>query len=192
MSTKGGKARFAPGGREYEKRKAQNKRRGPGRKAFDENDEQRKKKEDDEESSEGEESEGSNNEEGEEEKEKEGSASEGEKDEELSDDEEGEDWKSKPSRLAKPKGLQGIIDVDNPNREQKAHIKPNEVLNLPQAQQPSRREKEAIEKQRQQQRVERSDLARLAQIRKEREAAAKKREEEQKTKDSKSKEGIKK
>jgi len=73
MSNKGGKARFAPGGREYEKRKAQNKRRGPGRKVEDDKNAERKKKEEDEDSEEGEESEG--NEEGSE-NEEEGGATE--------------------------------------------------------------------------------------------------------------------
>jgi len=190
MSTnKGGKARFAPGGKEYEKRKALNKRRGFKKP----DDEEKKKKEDDEESSEGEE-EGS--EEGSEEdiKEKEEQKDDDSEGSEGSEGEEGEDWKKKSNRAAKPKGLQGVIEVANPNREVKQNLKASEVNKI--IQNPgvlSRREKEALEKQKQQNRIEKQDLARLAQIRKEREAAAKKREEEKTAKDGKgTKEGVKK
>jgi len=73
-------------------------------------------------------------------------------------------------------------------------LKPSEVSKLVQNQAAlSRREKEALEKQKQQNRIEKADLVRLAQIRKEREAAAKKREEEKNAKEqAKLKEGIKK
>lgn len=197
MSNKGGKARFAPGGREYEKRKAQNKRRG-----FKKTDGEEKKREEDEEDIEEEGEEGS--EEGSEEEEevkskatkKEKEEDDDEEDEE--DDEEGEEgddeWKKKSSRSTKPKGLQGVIEVSNPNREVKQNLKASEISKL--VQNPgmlSRREKEALEKQKQQNRIEKSDLVRLAQIRKDREAAAKKREEEKNAKDQpKTKDGIKK
>jgi len=194
MSTKGGKARFAPGGREYEKRKAQNKRRGPRRTGeVEKSAEEKKRKDDGEEDSEEGENEESGSEEGSEEEET--NQKTVEKDEDSEEGEEGEEegtWKKKSARQAKPKGLQGVIDVANPNREKKEHIKANEVVNLKQVQPLSRREKEALEKQKQQNRVEKSDMARLAQIRRDREAAAKKREEEKTSKDTKLKEGIKK
>eukprot|EP01118_Nematostelium_gracile_P020255 TRINITY_DN9777_c0_g1_i3.p1 TRINITY_DN9777_c0_g1~~TRINITY_DN9777_c0_g1_i3.p1 ORF type:complete len:194 (-),score=76.32 TRINITY_DN9777_c0_g1_i3:25-606(-) len=190
MSSRG-RARLAPGGREYEKKKALNKRRGAPR-TFEsrpkEDDEERKRRDDSEDESEGEENES-----------KSGSEEEGDdsREESGSGDEEGEggDWKHKSNRAAKPKGLQGVIDVENPNREQKTHMKANEVLNLVNRQQnaaPTRKEKEAMEKQRIQNRIEKQDLARLQQVRKEREEAAKRREEEKNAKSSKVKEGIKK
>jgi len=200
MSSKG-KARFAPGGREYEKRKAANKRRGPrpavrGEKTEEEDrasiEARNKRKADGEDvSEEGSDEEGSEGEE----------SSEGDESSEGEEGEEGEEggWKKKSNREAKPKGIQSLIEVENPNRAKKEHIKASEVINLVnkpnQGSQLSRREKEAVEKEKMKNRAEKNDLQRLAQIRKEREEAAKRREEEKKAKEDKEKqvkEGVKK
>lgn len=96
---------------------------------------------------------------------------------------------------AKPKGVSGLIEIENPNRvAQKAKKATN--LDLDDSSKPelSRREREEIARQKnvmRQRKLQeegktdqaRSDLARLALIRKQREEAARKREEQKKAKD---------
>lgn len=94
---------------------------------------------------------------------------------------------------AKRKGVEGIIDIENPNRAAQASKKVTQV-DLEGPRELSRREREEIEKQKAKERYmkmhlagktdqAKADLARLAIIRKQREEAAKKKEEEKKTKD---------
>jgi len=103
-----------------------------------------------------------------------------------SDDDEGD--------TVKTKGVEGLIEVSNPNVQRKQHVK---VSDLEEAAQPelSRREREEIEKQRAKERYwklheqgkteeARKDLERLAIIRKQREEAAKKRAEEKAAKEA--------
>ncbi|XP_007882723.1 pdgfa associated protein 1a [Callorhinchus milii] len=97
----------------------------------------------------------------------------------------------------KKKGVEGLIEIENPNRVTQKNKKVNNLdLNSPQREL-SRREREEIEKQQARERYmklhlegktdqARADLARLAIIRKQREDAAKKRENEKKAKESKS------
>ncbi|XP_037074338.1 28 kDa heat- and acid-stable phosphoprotein-like [Pollicipes pollicipes] len=97
-------------------------------------------------------------------------------------------------KAAKPKGPQG--PVENPNRVQQKNKKLSTLTVDEKAPaQLSRREKEAIEKERARQHYQKlhaegktaeaqADLARLAIIRKQREEAAKKREEEKKAKEA--------
>jgi len=99
-------------------------------------------------------------------------------------------WKSKSNKPAKAKGVEELIEIENPNRHQKQHLKASEVANV--KTELTRKEKEVIEKQKATQaRVEKSDLARLVEIRKQREEAAKRREEEKDAKEAKAKETAK-
>ncbi|XP_037572361.1 uncharacterized protein LOC119454528 [Dermacentor silvarum] len=97
---------------------------------------------------------------------------------------------------AKAKGVEHLIEVQNPNRVEK---KPKKVAQLneveEEAPQLSRREREELEKQRAKQHYQkmhaagkteeaRADLARLALIRKQREEQARKKEEEIKAKEA--------
>ncbi|CAN2390277.1 PDGFA associated protein 1, partial [Pristimantis euphronides] len=93
----------------------------------------------------------------------------------------------------KRKGVEGLIDIENPNRAAQASKKVAQ-LDLEGPRELSRREKEEIEKQKAKERYmklhlagktdqAKADLARLAIIRKQREEAAKKKEEERKSKD---------
>ncbi|CAN2390278.1 PDGFA associated protein 1, partial [Pristimantis euphronides] len=93
----------------------------------------------------------------------------------------------------KRKGVEGLIDIENPNRAAQASKKVAQ-LDLEGPRELSRREKEEIEKQKAKERYmklhlagktdqAKADLARLAIIRKQREEAAKKKEEERKLKD---------
>ncbi|XP_043242043.1 28 kDa heat- and acid-stable phosphoprotein-like isoform X2 [Amphibalanus amphitrite] len=97
-------------------------------------------------------------------------------------------------QAAKPKGP--AVSVENPNRVQQRNKKLSQ-LNVEEKapQQLSRREREAIEKEKARQHYQKlhaqgktaeaqADLARLAIIRKQREEAAKKREEEKKAKEA--------
>ncbi|XP_063286330.1 28 kDa heat- and acid-stable phosphoprotein [Pelobates fuscus] len=105
-----------------------------------------------------------------------------------SDDEDDEDYQQKR------KGVEGLIDIENPNRAAQTAKKVTQVdVELPK--ELSRREREEIEKQKAKERYmkmhlagktdqAKADLARLAIIRKQREEAAKKKEEEKKLKDS--------
>ncbi|XP_006112988.2 28 kDa heat- and acid-stable phosphoprotein [Pelodiscus sinensis] len=93
----------------------------------------------------------------------------------------------------KRKGVEGLIDIENPNRVVQAAKKVTQ-LDLDGPKELSRREREEIEKQKAKERYmkmhlagkteqAKADLARLAIIRKQREEAAKKKEEERKAKD---------
>ncbi|XP_053326675.1 28 kDa heat- and acid-stable phosphoprotein [Spea bombifrons] len=105
-----------------------------------------------------------------------------------SSDEDDDDYQQKR------KGVEGLIDIENPNRVAQASKKITQV-DLEGPKELSRREREEIEKQKAKERYmkmhlagktdqAKADLARLAIIRKQREEAAKKKEEERKTKDS--------
>eukprot|EP01111_Echinosteliopsis_oligospora_P007599 TRINITY_DN22831_c0_g1_i1.p1 TRINITY_DN22831_c0_g1~~TRINITY_DN22831_c0_g1_i1.p1 ORF type:complete len:163 (+),score=60.78 TRINITY_DN22831_c0_g1_i1:32-520(+) len=89
---------------------------------------------------------------------------------------------------------EGLIDVQNPNRQKPVNLKASEVDVTTEAKL-SRREREEVEKQRAKEKYlelhragktdeAKADLARLALIRKEREEAAKKRAEEQQAKEA--------
>ncbi|XP_044834678.1 28 kDa heat- and acid-stable phosphoprotein isoform X2 [Mauremys mutica] len=102
-------------------------------------------------------------------------------------DEDDEDYQQKR------KGVEGLIDIENPNRVVQAAKKVTQ-LDLDGPKELSRREREEIEKQKAKERYmkmhlagkteqAKADLARLAIIRKQREEAAKKKEEERKAKD---------
>ncbi|NP_001085998.1 PDGFA associated protein 1 S homeolog [Xenopus laevis] len=93
----------------------------------------------------------------------------------------------------KCKGVEGLIDIENPNRIAQSSKKVTQV-DLEGPRELSRREREEIEKQKAKERYmkmhlagktdqAKADLARLAIIRKQREDAAKKKEEEKKFKD---------
>ncbi|XP_074866698.1 28 kDa heat- and acid-stable phosphoprotein [Carettochelys insculpta] len=93
----------------------------------------------------------------------------------------------------KRKGVEGLIDIENPNRVVQTAKKVTQ-LDLDGPKELSRREREEIEKQKAKERYmkmhlagkteqAKADLARLAIIRKQREEAARKKEEERKAKD---------
>ncbi|EDO40035.1 predicted protein [Nematostella vectensis] len=128
---------------------------------------------------------------------------------EISSDDEEEKAESNPAQLkegdsdsasdddeeAKPTGVQALIEIENPNRVLQKTKKVTEIDDAPAPAQLSRREKEEIAKQQAKLRYQKlqaegktdqakADLARLAIIRKEREMAAKKREEERKAKEA--------
>ncbi|XP_075890837.1 pdgfa associated protein 1a [Nelusetta ayraudi] len=117
--------------------------------------------------------------------EKEGS-SESNSDEESSSEDE--------STTKKRSGVEGLIEIENPNRVSQKNKKVAEVdVNAPK--ELSRREREEIEKQKSQERYNKlhsegktdqakADLARLAIIKKQREDAAKKREQIRKERDA--------
>ncbi|XP_041098175.1 pdgfa associated protein 1a [Polyodon spathula] len=93
----------------------------------------------------------------------------------------------------KKKGVEGLIEIENPNRISQKNKKVTEVdLNEPK--ELSRREREEIEKQQAKERYmklhlegktdqARADLARLALIKKQREEAARKRDDQRKAKE---------
>ncbi|KAK9977949.1 hypothetical protein ABG768_019728 [Culter alburnus] len=94
----------------------------------------------------------------------------------------------------KRKGVEGLIEIENPNRVAQKTKKVTEI-ELEGPKQLSRREREEIEKQKAKERYmkmhlagktdqAKADLARLAIIRKQREEAARKKEEERKAKDA--------
>ncbi|KAK2836590.1 hypothetical protein Q7C36_014459 [Tachysurus vachellii] len=94
----------------------------------------------------------------------------------------------------KRKGVEGLIEIENPNRVAQKAKKVTEI-ELEGTKQLSRREREEIEKQKAKERYmkmhlagktdqAKADLARLAIIRKQREDAAKKKEEERKEKEA--------
>uniref|UniRef100_A0A8C9FF32 PDGFA associated protein 1 n=1 Tax=Pavo cristatus TaxID=9049 RepID=A0A8C9FF32_PAVCR len=102
-------------------------------------------------------------------------------------DEDDEDYQQKR------KGVEGLIDIENPNRVIQTTKKVSQ-LDLDGPKELSRREREEIEKQKAKERYmkmhlagkteqAKADLARLAIIRKQREEAARKKEEERKAKD---------
>uniref|UniRef100_A0A671RW47 28 kDa heat- and acid-stable phosphoprotein-like n=1 Tax=Sinocyclocheilus anshuiensis TaxID=1608454 RepID=A0A671RW47_9TELE len=81
----------------------------------------------------------------------------------------------------KKKGVEGLIEIENPNRAAQKSKKVTDI-ELEGPRQLSRREREEIEKQKTDQ--AKADLARLAIIRKQREDAARKKEEERKAKEA--------
>lgn len=96
-------------------------------------------------------------------------------------------------RVRKPKGVDGLIEINNPNRTRKTTKKVTELDSTSQTTL-SRREREELEKQEAQVRYQKlhaegkteqaqRDLARLAIIRKQREEAARKKEEAKKGSD---------
>merc|ERR1711997_247423 len=98
----------------------------------------------------------------------------------------------------KAKGVEGLIEIENPNLRPQRQKKVTELNASSSKAQLARREREEIEKQKAKAHYQklhaagkteeaRADLARLAIIRKQREEAAKKREEEQKAKEQASK-----
>ncbi|XP_070586840.1 28 kDa heat- and acid-stable phosphoprotein-like [Erythrolamprus reginae] len=108
-------------------------------------------------------------------------------DSDESEEEEGDDYQPKH------KGVEGMIDIENPNRAVQTAKKVTQ-LDLESPRELSRREREEIEKQKAKERYmkmhlagkteqAKADLARLAIIRKQREEAAKKKEEERRAKD---------
>uniref|UniRef100_A0A0F7Z4H7 28 kDa heat-and acid-stable phosphoprotein n=2 Tax=Crotalus adamanteus TaxID=8729 RepID=A0A0F7Z4H7_CROAD len=108
-------------------------------------------------------------------------------DSDESEEEEGEDYQPKH------KGVEGMIDIENPNRAVPTAKKVTQ-LDMESPRELSRREREEIEKQKAKERYmkmhlagkteqAKADLARLAIIRKQREEAAKKKEEERRAKD---------
>ncbi|XP_037522044.1 28 kDa heat- and acid-stable phosphoprotein [Rhipicephalus sanguineus] len=124
-----------------------------------------------------------------------GKSSSSSSEEESSSDESGEEGGGGEEQ-AKAKGVEHLIEVQNPNRVEK---KPKKVAELneivEEAPQLSRREREELEKQRAKQHYQkmhaagkteeaRADLARLALIRKQREEQARKKEEELKAKEA--------
>lgn len=118
-------------------------------------------------------------------------------DESSSDESEDEGKKAAGEDQTKAKGVEHLIEVQNPNRVEK---KPKKVAqldekDLAEAPQLSRREREELEKQRARQHYQkmhaagkteeaRADLARLALIRKQREEQARRKEEEAKAKEA--------
>lgn len=96
----------------------------------------------------------------------------------------------------KPKGVSGLIEIENPNRVTSKTKKASELTNDDSSTvQLSRREREEIERQRTAVRTRklqeegktdqaRADLARLAVIRRQREEAARKKEEQKKAKEA--------
>ncbi|XP_011497215.1 PREDICTED: 28 kDa heat- and acid-stable phosphoprotein-like [Ceratosolen solmsi marchali] len=118
----------------------------------------------------------------------------GKNDESDSDD---SDSKSESDTESKAKGVENLIQVENPNRVQKKAKKLsqlNEALANASKPELSRREREQLEKERAKANYQklhaagktdqaRADLARLAIIKQQREEAAKKREDEKKAKE---------
>ncbi|KAF7243007.1 28 kDa heat- and acid-stable phosphoprotein [Varanus komodoensis] len=112
-----------------------------------------------------------------------------------SDESEEEDEDYQP----KHKGVEGMIDIENPNRVAQTAKKVTQI-DLESPRELSRREREEIEKQKAKERYmkmhlagkteqAKADLARLAIIRKQREEAARKKEEERRAKDEASSAG---
>ncbi|XP_066496432.1 28 kDa heat- and acid-stable phosphoprotein [Tiliqua scincoides] len=108
-------------------------------------------------------------------------------DSDESEEEDDEDYQPKH------KGVEGMIDIENPNRVAQTAKKVTQI-DMESPRELSRREREEIEKQKAKERYmkmhlagkteqAKADLARLAIIRKQREEAAKKKEEERKAKD---------
>ncbi|KAJ7992053.1 hypothetical protein DPEC_G00274580 [Dallia pectoralis] len=94
----------------------------------------------------------------------------------------------------KRKGVEGLIDIENPNRVAQKNKKVTDIQ-LEEPRSLSRREREEIEKQKAKERYmkmhlaghtdqAKADLARLAIVRKQREDAARKKEEERKAKEA--------
>nr|XP_057917261.1 pdgfa associated protein 1a [Doryrhamphus excisus] len=113
---------------------------------------------------------------------------------ESASDSEEESSSDEESESRKRSGVEGLIEIENPNRVSQKNKKVSELdVNAPK--ELSRREREEIEKQKSKERFRklqlegkteqaRADLARLAIIKKQREDAAKKREELRKEKEA--------
>lgn len=117
---------------------------------------------------------------------------------EVSEDESEEESEDENT---KTKGVQGVIEIENPNLVKPKNIKARDI-DIGKTSELSRREREEIEKQRAHERYmklqeqgkteqSRKDLDRLALIRQERAEAAKKREEEKAAKEQKKAEARK-
>ncbi|VFQ58857.1 unnamed protein product [Cuscuta campestris] len=118
--------------------------------------------------------------------------------EEAEDDERSEseeEFEESEDESEKQKGVQGIIQIENPNLVRPKNLKAKNV-DIDKTTELSRREREEIEKQQAHERYmklqeqgktdqAKKDLERLAMIRKQREEAAKKREEEKAAKEQK-------
>lgn len=108
-----------------------------------------------------------------------------------------EESESSEDEDRKPKGAEGLIEIENPNRVKKTQKKVTALDNADSGSskpQLSRREREEVEKQKAKAHYQklhaagkteeaRADLARLAIIKKQREEAAKKRDEDKKAKE---------
>ncbi|XP_019168617.1 PREDICTED: 28 kDa heat- and acid-stable phosphoprotein-like [Ipomoea nil] len=114
--------------------------------------------------------------------------------EEISENESGEESEGS-DKDQRQKGLQGIIEIENPNLVKAKNLKAKDV-DMEKTTELSRREREEIEKQKAHERYMRlqeqgkteqakKDLERLAMIRQQRAEAAKKREEEKAAKEQK-------
>ncbi|XP_077172708.1 28 kDa heat- and acid-stable phosphoprotein [Paroedura picta] len=122
-----------------------------------------------------------------------GASAEPKKEKKSLDSDESEEEEEDEDYQPKHKGVEGMIDIENPNRVAQAAKKVTQI-DLEGPRELSRREREEIEKQKAKERYmkmhlagkteqAKADLARLAIIRKQREEAAKKKEEERKAKD---------
>ncbi|XP_027347043.1 28 kDa heat- and acid-stable phosphoprotein-like [Abrus precatorius] len=121
---------------------------------------------------------------------------EAEHEEEVTDEVSGDGSEEEPEdETTKTKGIQGVIEIENPNLVKPKNLKARDV-DVGKTTELSRREREEIEKQRAHERYmrlqeqgkteqARKDLERLALIRQQREEAAKKREEEKAAKEQK-------
>ncbi|XP_054615328.1 pdgfa associated protein 1b [Dunckerocampus dactyliophorus] len=107
----------------------------------------------------------------------------------------GSDDSDDESSQRKRAGVEGLIEIDNPNRVAQKSKKVTQI-EMEEPKQLSRREREELEKQKAKERYmkmhlagktdqAKADLARLAIVRKQREEAAKKKEEEKKAKEAK-------
>uniref|UniRef100_A0A667XHK3 Pdgfa associated protein 1a n=1 Tax=Myripristis murdjan TaxID=586833 RepID=A0A667XHK3_9TELE len=114
--------------------------------------------------------------------------------EKESSSEDSEEESSSDEETKKKSGVEGLIEIENPNRVAQKAKKVTEI-DVSAPRELSRREREEIEKQKAKERYmklhlegkteqARADLARLAIIRKQREEAAKKREELRKEKEA--------
>ncbi|XP_044461825.1 28 kDa heat- and acid-stable phosphoprotein-like isoform X2 [Mangifera indica] len=123
---------------------------------------------------------------------------EAEYDEEVSEEEAGEESEEQTERR---KGLEGLIEINNPNLVKSKNLKAKDI-DFGRPTELSRREREELEKQRSHERYmklqeqgktekARQDLERLALIRQQRAEAAKRREEERAAKEQKKAEGRK-
>ncbi|XP_044461824.1 28 kDa heat- and acid-stable phosphoprotein-like isoform X1 [Mangifera indica] len=124
---------------------------------------------------------------------------EAEYDEEVSEEEAGEE--SEEQTEQRRKGLEGLIEINNPNLVKSKNLKAKDI-DFGRPTELSRREREELEKQRSHERYmklqeqgktekARQDLERLALIRQQRAEAAKRREEERAAKEQKKAEGRK-
>ncbi|KAF7285926.1 hypothetical protein GWI33_008899 [Rhynchophorus ferrugineus] len=128
------------------------------------------------------------------------SSEESEDDKKISEESDSDEESSEEEETHKAKGVSNLIEIENPNRVQKKTKKLSTLntADLTVKPQLSRREREEIERQKDQANYQklhaegktdqaRADLARLAIIRQQREEARKRREAEQKEKEEASK-----